>query len=300
MKGISYISAIFIFLGIMAVSCEDVIDVEVPIDEPRLVIGGLLRVDTTQEFVGVKIKVTQTSGFFDEVLPISNVENMYILYGFEEFGDIVNPSFSNLSELEMGSGIYEPDPTFTTDQRIRTSAIEPGMAFFLIFDHEGRRYAGKTYYASSVAIDSLTQGDGILFDEEDTEVIVSFTDDPEVENYYLFDFGFGNFITSEDTFYEGQPFSFSYFYENVNPGDTLTVSLIGSDQTFYNYMNLLLDQTEGDFNVFETPAATVRGNIFDVTGIDNINQFDNVNYPDNYPLGYFSISETFTDILVVE
>ena len=54
------------------------------------------------------------------------------------------------------------------------------------------------------------------------------------------------------------------------------------------------------FNVFETPAATVRGNIFDVTGIDNINQFDNVNYPDNYPLGYFSISETFTDILVVE
>ena len=65
-------------------------------------------------------------------------------------------------------------------------------------------------------------------------------------------------------------------------------------------MNLLLEQSEGGFGPFETPVATIRGNIFDVTGIDNINQFDNVEQPDNYPLGYFSVSETFTQTLTIE
>ena len=41
-------------------------------------------------------------------------------------------------------------------------------------------------------------------------------------------------------------------------------------------MNLLIEQSEGSFGPFQVPVATVRGNIFDVTGIDNLNQFDNL------------------------
>ena len=283
-------------------SCEDVIEVDLPDTDRRLVIDGLIRVDTTQEFVDVKVKVTETSSFFGNISPISNLSSIFIFYGIEnEFGEITSGSYSNLAEVEVGSGIYVPDPNFSSDQRIRTEGLNSELTFWLFIDYEDRRYAAKTQYTPSVKIDNLIQGDGTLFNEEDTEVVLFYTDTPDLENYYVFDFDFGNFITSEDTFDEGQPFNFSYFYEEgLEPGQEVKVSIIGADQTFYNYMNLLLEQSEGGFGPFETPVATIRGNIFDVTGIDNINQFDNVEQPDNYPLGYFSVSETFTQTLTIE
>ncbi|MBW2938431.1 DUF4249 domain-containing protein [Aureisphaera sp. CAU 1614] len=290
------------FITLLFSSCEDVIEVDVPIDEPRLVLDALIRVDTTQEFVDVKIKVTKTNAFFDNVEVVSDLQNIYIYYGVEnEYGELIGGFYSNLAELESGSGIYEPDPTFTSDQRIRTDYIENETAFWLILDYEDRRYAAKTYYATSVEIETLEEGDGTLFGDDETELIISFTDTPEKENYYVFDFDFGNFLTSEDTFYEGQPFSFSYFYdESFEQGAEITVSILGANEDFYNYMTLLIEQSEGGFGPFQTPVATVRGNIFDVTGIDNINQFDNVGQPDNFPLGYFAVVQSFTQTLIIE
>lgn len=293
---------VFGILGLFLTSCEDVVEVAVPTDEQRLVLDALIRVDTTQEFVNVKVKITKTTSFFETVEAVSDLQNIYIYYGVEnEFGDLINGSYSNLAELEPGSGIYEPDPTFSSDQRIRTQYIENQTAFWLILDYDDRRYAAKTYYATSVTIDDLQQGDGTLFNEDETEVIISYTDEPEKENFYVFDFGFGNFLPSEDTFYQNQPFSFSYFYdEDLEAGDEITVSILGANEDFYNYMNLLIEQSEGGFGPFETPAATVRGNIFDVTGIDNINQYNNVEQPDNFPLGYFAFVQEFKQSLVLE
>lgn len=294
------LSLVFL-LSVLLISCEDVVDVDLPNDDTRIVVDALIRVDESQEFVPVAIRVTRTNGYFDEVLPISDIESIFIYYGEEnEFGEIIGGSYSNLAELEPGSGVYEPDPNFSSDQRIRTEFIGPETTFWLFIEYEDRRYAAKTDYAPSVPIDGLQQGTETLFDDE-TEVIIAYTDDPERDNFYVFDFGFGNFFASEDTFYQGQPFSFSYFYEDdLEPGDEVIISILGSDLSFFNYMNLLLEQSEGGFGPFETPVATARGNIFDVTGIDNITQLDNVEQPDNFPLGYFSISQVYTDSLIIE
>jgi Domain of unknown function (DUF4249) len=283
-------------------ACEDVVEIALPTDEPRLVFDGLIRVDTTQEFVNVKVKVTKTNSFYEDVDLVSDLETIYIYYGTEnEFGEIVEGLNSNLAEVQPGTGIYEPDPNFTSDQRIRTSDIDDDTAFWLIVEHEGRKYAAKTYYESSVPIDNVVQGDGTLFNEDQTEIVLSFTDNPDKENYYLFDFDNANFLTSEDTFYEGQAFSFSYFYDpGLAPGDEIEISILGASKDFFDYMNLLLEQSEGGFGPFATPAATVRGNVFDVTGIDNINNFNNVNDVDNFPLGYFSVSQVFSETLVIE
>ena len=72
------------------------------------------------------------------------------------------------------------------------------------------------------------------------------------------------------------------------------------NEDFYNYRTLLIEQSEAGLGPFQTPVATVRGNIFDVTGIDNINQFDNVGQPDNFPLGYFAVVQSFTQTLIIE
>ena len=83
-------------------------------------------------------------------------------------------------------------------------------------------------------------------------------------------------------------------------GETLEVSILGAEQQFFNYIDLLVEQTENDGGVFETPAATVRGNMFDVTGLDNIEIFDNVGRPESFALGYFAFVEEAKASLVIE
>ena len=79
----------------------------------------------------------------------------------------------------------------------------------------------------------------------------------------------------------------------------MTISILGADRDFFNYMNNLIEQTEEGFGVFETPAATVRGNIFDVTDLDNIDVFDNVEQPEVFPLGYFAVVQEYRQTITI-
>ncbi|MEM1259015.1 MAG: DUF4249 family protein [Bacteroidota bacterium] len=294
---------IILTIAIAIASCEDVVDVDLPPQQSKLVVNGILRVDETQEFVPVKIRVGETSDFFSSN-PVTNLETAKITYGVPFRG---NPSLfdtifiSNLAEIEPGSGIYEPDPNFDSDQRIRTEFVNPDTEFILEFVHEGRQYFSRTPYSPVVPIENVEQGTETLFDDDDTEVKITITDIADVENYYVFDFGKGEFLAIDDQFIDGQEFEFSYFVErDLIPGEELEISLLGADEKFYNYIDLLVEQTEDDAGVFETPAVTVRGNVFDVTGLDNILVFDNVERPNDFALGYFAVVQEFKDSLLIE
>lgn len=282
-------------------SCEDVVEVELPETEPRLIVDGLLRVDKSQQFIDVRIRMRETSNFFEDNPP-TQVESAVIAYGVpNEFGEFGEFAFSSLTEEEPGTGVYVPDPNFSSDQRIRTASAEPGTVFVLQVTHRGKNYYARTEYAPAVPLDNLQQGDNTLFDENETEVIVTLTDDPDRDNYYVFDFDFGNFQALEDRFFKGQQFQFSYFYDdNLEPGQEITISILGANQDFYNYIDLLVEQTTNNGGVFETPVATVRGNVFDVTGLDNIDIFDNVERPNDFALGYFAVVQGFSSNLTIQ
>ncbi len=281
-------------------SCEDVVDVNLPEVETRLVVDGLLRVDKSEEFVGVRITMRETSVFFDENQP-TQVENAVINYGvLNDNGLFDTLYFSHLIEEEPGTGVYVPDPNFSSDQRIRTSVVEPGVVFVLQVTHNGKRYFAQTEYVPTVPIDNLEQGDNTFINEDETEVIVTFTDDGEKDDFYVFDFMNSEFLTVEDTFFQGQQFSFSYFYDSkLTPGEDVTVSILGASEAFYNYMDLVLEQTQNNGGIFQTPVATVRGNVFDVTDLDNITVLDNVESPNDYALGYFAVVQEFSRTLTI-
>ncbi|MHA7831435.1 MAG: DUF4249 family protein [Flagellimonas sp.] len=293
---------IYFFTVLLLGSCEEVVDVDLPEVETRLVVDGLLRVDKSEEFIDVRITMRESSVFFEENEP-TQVESAVITYGMlDENGIFESLAFSNLTEEEPGTGVYVPDPSFSSDQRIRTAAAEPGTTFILQVTHQGRRYFAQTMYAPTVPIDNLRQGDGVFFgDEEQTEVIVTFTDNGDEDNFYLFDFMFGEFLVVEDEFFQGQQFEFSYFYdEDTDPGDEVTISILGATEEFYNYMDLVLEQTGNAGGPFQTPVATVRGNVFDVTGLDNITILDNVERPNDYALGYFGVVQEYTSTITIE
>lgn len=296
---------VFILVFVTFISCEEVVDVDLQPEEPRLIINGLVRVDKSQEFIDVRIKVTESSNFFDEN-PVTQLESASIIYGKtnpdipEQLDSI---AVSVLEEEAPGTGIYIPSyiPGTDTDDRIRTSSATPNTGFILVVEHKGRRYAARTPYSPTVPIDNLQIGDDTLFDEDETEVKVTITDVEDRDDYYVFDFGFGNFLAVEDQFFDGQQFEFSYFYDQeFAPGTELEISVLGADREFYNYMDLLIEQTEDTGGVFQTPAAIIRGNVFDVTGLDNITIFDNVNRPDGFGLGYFAVVQEFKQTITVE
>ena len=298
-------SYIFLILTVIFfASCEDVVEVELPKNDTRLIVNGVIRVNENEEYLPIEIVVSESSSFFEENT-VATIKSPIIFYGTprEDAPEILEGGgVSNLAEVEPGSGKWVPDPSFDSDQRIRVDNIDEGDVFQLIITTDDEQYLATTTYVKSVPIDSLEQGEETLFSGDETEVIVAFTDRAGSDDFYLLDLDFGEFLVTEDEFYQGQTFVFSYFYDNeleLNTSSVVDVSLIGVDETFYNYMNQIIVQSGGDQGPFQTPAATVRGNIINITGIDNNENVDNVNNTDNYALGYFAIVEEYKDSITI-
>lgn len=65
-------------------------------------------------------------------------------------------------------------------------------------------------------------------------------------------------------------------------------------------MNQLIEQSRIAQGPFQTLVSTVRGNIFDITGLDNIDICDNVERLNDFPLGYFAIVQEFKSTIILE
>jgi hypothetical protein len=277
----------FIFLLILSVfisGCEDVIDVEVPSETPRLVIDALIRVNENSPTTTVSIRALESASFFDELLPTRLTQISII--------NLDNSVSETLLETEPNSGVYE--------REVNTQFLITGDLLLQV-EHKGKFYQARTKYVKTNSFNSIVQGDGNLFGEDETEVIVNFTDIPDEDNFYLIDFDFNEYIVTEDTFYRGQDFIFSFFYDDqLDVGQELSISILGIDETFYNYMDQLIVQSGDDFGPFATPVSTVRGNLINVINIDVIDSADNIGNPDDFALGYFAVCQTFTQTIVIE
>lgn len=287
MKLLPFLMGLFLVIT----ACEDVIEVDTPSEEPRLTIDGLIILtDTTAAFQTVQVKASLTSSFFGDIEP-ADLDGIFIQNLDYVTQGALDENFILLNEI--APGIYEG--TKNTDFFTQGELL-------LALQHNGQRYLASSEFSTTPTIDELTQGDGTLFGGDETEIIVSFTDNPDKDNFYLFDFDFNEYLVTEDRFYQGETFEFSYFYDDgIGPGQEIEVSIIGVDFPFYNYMNQIIEQADsGSAGPFQTPSATVRGNIINVTDIDNIDSFDNVEDTTNFALGYFAITQSFSKRLTLE
>ncbi len=280
---------LYILCPLLFIACEDVIEVDTPAEAPRLIIDALIRVDTSEAFTTLEVKVSQTSSFF-EPIPLTNLEQVTITN--LDAPTTMGSNIQILIEEDPGSGVYQ--------KVVGTDFLLDGELLLQV-NHLDQRYLARTRFVPSTPITDLVQGDGTLFDGDETEIEITFMDLPDRTDYYVFDLDFDEFLVTEDTFYEGQEFKFSYFYDSdLQPGQEVNISLLGASEGFYNYMDQLIEQSGDNFGPFGTPTATVRGNIINVTDIDNDDVLDNVDDPNNFALGYFAVVQEFTDNIVVE
>ena len=135
------------------------------------------------------------------------------------------------------------------------------------------------------AAGGLVQNNEGGFTGKNIEIKTFFIDPANTPNYYLYKYVYSNQIKSnyyvdEDEFFNGNEFFSISQNDDLKPGDTLEISHFGISKAYFNYMNVLVSIAgNSGGGPFQSPPATVRGNIINTTDAEN------------YPLGYFSLSE---------
>lgn len=287
----------FILIGFATFwSCQDVVDVDLKAEEPKLIVNAILRVNEENPAEN-RVRITQSAGFFDE-LDIPEPSSLFPPDGFVQRGAIgYAPDPNDPNYWVPGS-----DGVPFGENQLLVGEFDPETRdlFYIIYKDEV--YLAEYFYTPAPPIDSVTIGDNQLLDEDETEVILTFTDPVDESNYYVIGYGDGNYVALEDRFFNGENYTFSYFKDKAfNTGEELTVTLWGVDEQLYTYFSELIEQSDmSDNPLFSTPVTTVRGNFLKAEGIDNIDVFNNVGRPQEFILGYFAIVQEHTYTITVD
>ena len=166
--------------------------------------------------------------------------------------------------------------------------------YVLTVIHDGQTYLATENLIPSPTIESVNQNNEGGFTGEDIEVKFFFQDNGLIDNFYLVQFNTSflslpEYDVVDDEFFQGNQMFGLYSNEDLKEADELTFTLHGISERYYNYMNVLLGVAGNNGgSPFQTPPATVRGNIINQTNFDN------------YALGYFRLSETDTMMYTIQ
>ena len=265
-----YIYIYTILTVLLFSNCEKVIEIEVPTIEPKLIIDASFEVlfNESPARANVVVKLKLSTDYFDDTIP--TVSNAVVFLTNTADNTVINFSDVNLN------GNFTPIINF-----IPKDATE----YELTVIYKNEIYKGNATKVKSTQIDSAIQGDETLFSGKEIEVKVAFKDNVDNENYYLFNFTNNLFLPLEDRFFNGTNYNFSFFYqeEEIEVPTNVTVTMSGITKDYFTYFRILQNQsgTSGG-GPFQSVPSSLLGNIINTTN------------EDNFPLGYFHISETDT------
>lgn len=273
MKIIKYIPLIILLFFL--VGCEEVINVDLNTASPKLVIDAAINWRKGTNGSSQKIILSTTTGFYSNVIPkvsgatvsIKNSKN--VNYIFTEIPNTGEYRCTNFQPI-----IYE--------------------TYVLTVVYNGATYTASETMQPVTPMYAIQQDNTGGFSGKDYQIKVTF-DDPLVENFYMVQF-FPDIYKSPsyqvigDEFTNGNRKSWSFSDEDLIQGTKIAITHYGISEDYFNYMSKLIAVagTSSGGSPFQTPPATVRGNIVNQTNIDN------------YALGYFSLSEVDFKNYVIE
>ncbi len=254
-------------------ACEDVVKVDLEDAEPRLVVDAAIKWEKQTYGNEQFIYLSRSGGFYaDELEKVSDAE----IHIENSNGDIFI-----FEETEAG--------TYKTS----TFIPEIGMEYRLEISVDGKTYTATEIMTPIVPIEFVYQNNEGGFFGDNIEIEITFLDPEEEENFYLFTFDDPNFAYPEfnifdDGFTNGNQISATYSDDELEPGDVIDIEMLGISESYYNFLDILLDQIGSSGGPFATQPATVRGNI------------KNTENPDELIFGYFSLSEMNQREFIIE
>lgn len=257
-------------------SCEEVINVDLKTAKPRLVIDAALKWEKGTDGAIQKIKLSTTTGYFDQNIPKVSGANVFVT---NQSNDVFNfvETLPNSGEYICTNFIPVIEATYT-----------------LTVIQNGNTYTATEKLKPVVPIDKIEQRNDGGFGGKNIEVKVFYTDNGTRNDFYLFraklsTYQIPSYRVSRDEFYQGNQIFSIYSNEDIKSGDTIDFTLSGISEGYFNYMQVLISIAgSAGGSPFQSPPATVRGNIINNNDIEN------------YALGFFSVSETNHEIYIVQ
>lgn len=265
MKKVLFIVLLFFVFS----SCEDVVEVDLNTADPRLVIEANSNI-YSENMAHTFVRLSTTTPYFDTApSPVTTAEVLIT----DEFGN-------EYEFLQMEDGYYISDlvPEIDVDYTLQ------------VF-YDGEEYKGTTHLVPAVPIALIEQIEDGGFSGENKEVRIYFNDTPGESNYYFFEAlttHENEYDTLSDEFIDGNLFFYYYSHEDLEAGDEIIFNLYGITQTNFDFLSQVLQQAQNNSGPFSTQPATVRGNMVNLTN------------EDNFPLGYFRMSEVSSVVYTVE
>lgn len=259
-------------------SCEDIVNVDLDTAKPKLVIDANILWQKGTTGNNQTIKLTTTTDYYSNVIPAVSGATVYIQ-------DLSSP----LTVVFMFNEV--PD---TGDYVCNSFVPVINHDYLLTVVYDGQTYHSTEKLLATPTIDSVEQTTVQGFGGDNIQIKFFYQDNGLEDNNYLIGvknstLAIPEFGVIDDRFFQGNEMFGFYFNENLKTGDQLAFNLKGISKRYYNYMEKLLNIAgSGGGSPFSTPPATLRGNI--------VNQ----NNENNYPLGYFHLSEVDTKNYTVQ
>ncbi|HTG66382.1 MAG TPA: DUF4249 domain-containing protein [Flavobacterium sp.] len=248
-------------------SCEEVVNVDLDTAAPRLVVEANIIWIKGSSGNAQKIKLTTTTGYYDTEVPIVTGANVTVTNSDNRIFNFVE--IPNTGEYGCTDFVPEIGETYT-----------------LKIINNGETYTATETFQALAPITRIEQNNEGGFTVKDIEIKAYFNDPASVNNYYLYRYEYSgestvDYNVDEDKFFQGNEFFSRSQKDDLKKGDVIELTHFGISKQYYNYMTILIDiMGNNSGGPFQTPPATVRGNVSNSTN------------PKNYPLGYFSLGET--------
>lgn len=270
----AYIKSLVVILTVVFSSCSDVIDVDVPVAAPRLVIEASIDWEKGTAGNEQMIKLSTSTPYFN-----SEIDNTVTGASVKITNNTDNSEFVF---IDMNDGTYTiSDFIPVVNQNYTLEVI----------------YNGETYMAEEtlipvVDVEDIYQTVDGGFNIEALEVNVDFIDPAGVENYYFFKFKEQGDLLPElldvpDEFTDGNRMTVFYEKEEDDDigqkefevGDVAKIEFYGVSKQYFNYIGLLIEQYDSVGDPFSSAPVALRGNCV------------NPEKPSNYAFGYFRLSQ---------
>ncbi len=270
--------AVALLASCALIACERVVSVETPEDVERLVVEA--RLERVQGRVSGRqqIRLTLSDSYFSNApQPVARGAAVLVR---SSAGDS-----ARFAESATEPGVYETS----------SLVVQAGRTYTLRIDYSGDRYESVEKALHAPAIDSLffAPRKSSVGPKEGLRATIIARDFPGEDNWYLWDqYVDGRRLTADDStaprrsigsdlLIDGRDVLDFQPYEAqvVKPGETVLVRQMALSESLFRYFSALSEQTGNDGSPFGVPAASLRGNVANLTN------------PARRPLGYFMVTE---------
>ena len=278
MKQFLFFSLIFLLFA-----CEEVVDVDLPTIEPRLVVEADILKPKGQSGNEQHIHLHRSQNYFDE----TNA-----------------PAVTNAVVTITNTDSGEVFPfTHSTNGHYTTSTFQPefGATYMLTISVDGEQFEATEQFVQVPTINRFEQNMASGFDgEEVISIDFYFNDNANATNFYHVSHRVNQELEPyisiwDDRFQNGNEIKVlyrEYFTDDVDgelvAGDEVDVLFSGISENYARYMVLLTEQSYSGGDPFATTPVQLKGNVLNKTN------------PQHRAFGYFRLSEVVDTTFTVQ